>query len=85
MKWIDVNDEMPVELHSIFWPWRNSSKWTKAMWAEQSDKVLVTIRFKDGTKVVTTGETHDGKWYTTVSRTLDPVVTHWMRMPDPAE
>ena len=74
-----LDKDLNVVIHN------DSSKWNKNMWKEQSDKVLVIIRFKDGTKVVTTGETHDGKWYTTISRTLDPVVTHWMQMPEPAE
>lgn len=60
-----------------------STKWSNAMWREQSDKVLVTVAFKDGTKIVTTGETHDGVWNTTISRTLESVVTHWQAMPEP--
>lgn len=82
-KWISVEDRMPVETHSIFFPWYGKPKWSNAMWREQSDKVLVAIAFKDGTRMVTTGETHDGIWHTTVSRTLDPVVTHWMPLPEP--
>ena len=83
--WISVKDRMPVETHSIFWRLIGSKQWTNAMWREQSDKVLVTVSFKDGTRFVTTGETHDGEWYTTVSRTLTPEVTHWQEMPEPAE
>ena len=32
-----------------------------------------------------TGETHDGVWNTAISRTLDPIVTHWMPLPEPPE
>lgn len=81
--WISVNDRLPVETHSLFWPWRDSAKWNNAMWKEQSDKVIVAILFKDGTRIVRTGETHDGKWNTDVSMTLEPVVTHWMPFPEP--
>ena len=81
--WISVKDRLPVETHSLFWPWRDSAKWDKAMWKEQSDKVIVAILFKDGTRIVRTGETHDGKWNTDVSMTLEPVVTHWMPFPEP--
>ena len=81
--WISVKDIMPVETHSIFWRVHGTEKWSSAMWKEQSDKVLVTVAFKDGTKLVTTGETHDGVWNTRISRTLEPVVTHWQAMPDP--
>lgn len=81
--WISVKDKLPVENHSIFWPWYGKKEWSKSMWREQSDKVLVTVAFKDGSRIVTTGETHDGIWNTTISRTLEPVVTHWQAMPEP--
>lgn len=80
--WISVKDGLPVETHSIFYRFYGTQRWSNAMWREQSDKVLVTVAFKDGTKIVATGETHDGVWNTTISRTLDPVVTHWMPMPE---
>ena len=80
--WISVKERMPVELHSIFWSWYGKKEWRNAMWREQSDKVLVTVEFKDGTRLVTTGETHDGVWNTAISRTLDPIVTHWMQFPE---
>lgn len=83
--WISVKDRMPAETHSIFFPLYGKQKWTSAMWREQSDKVLVTVVFKDGTKLVTTGETHDGVWNTSISRALEPVVTHWQAMPEPPE
>lgn len=83
--WISVKDRLPVETHSIFFRFYGTQKWSNAMWREQSDKVLVTVAFKDGTKRVTTGETHDGVWNTTISRTLEPVVTHWQAMPEPAK
>ena len=80
--WISVKERMPVELHSIFWPLYGKKQWSNAMWREQSDKVLVTVVFKDGTRLVTTGETHDGKWNTSISRTLEHTVTHWMQFPE---
>ena len=83
--WISVKDRMPSETHSIFFPWYGKKEWSKSMWREQSDKVLVTVAFKDGSRIVTTGETHDGVWNTTISRTLEPVVTHWMPLPEPPE
>lgn len=81
--WISVEDRLPVETHSIFWPWYGKKEWSKAMWREQSDKVLVSGNFKDGSTFVTTGETHDGVWHTTISRTLELVITHWMPLPEP--
>jgi len=79
--WISVKDRLPTETHSIFFPWYGKQKWSSAMWKEQSDKVIVAVAFKDGTRIVTTGETHDGVWHTSISRTLEPEVTHWMPMP----
>lgn len=81
--WISVKDRLPVETHSMFYRFYRTQKWSKAMWRDQSDKVLVTVAFKDGTRIVTTGETHDGVWNTTISRALEPVVTHWQTMPEP--
>lgn len=83
--WISVMDRLPAETHSIFWPWYGRKEWSKAMWREQSDKVLVTVTFEDGTRLVTTGGTHDGEWYTSISKTLNPIVTHWMPLPAPPE
>lgn len=80
--WISVESALPAETHSIFWPWKDTARWSSAMWAEQSDKVIVAVRFKDGTRIVRSGETHDGKWHTDISRTLEPVVTHWMPFPE---
>ena len=84
-RWIRCEDRMPAETHSIFWPWYGKKVWSNAMWREQSDKVLVTVTFKDGTRLVSTGETHDGEWHTSISKTLNPIVTHWMQMPEPPE
>lgn len=81
--WISVKEMMPAETHSIFFPWYGKKEWSKSMWREQSDKVLMTVTFKDGSRIVTTGETHDGVWNTAISRALEPVVTHWMPLPEP--
>ena len=83
-KWISVEERLPAESHSLFYPWYGTKKWTNAMWKEESDKVLVTIRFPDGKLIAGTGWTMDGKWKTSVSDVLHPTVTHWMEMPEPA-
>jgi len=49
--WISVDSALPAETHSIFWRLKDTPKWSNAMWAEQSDKVIVAIRFKDGTSL----------------------------------
>lgn len=80
--WISVEDEMPVESHSMFWILYGTPKWKNAMWLQESDTVLVAVRFEDGIGYVTTGKTRDGKWTTSISKYVKQTVTHWMPMPD---
>ena len=82
-EWISVEERLPEETHSIFFPRYGTQKWSSAMWKEQSDNVIVTVAFKDGTRLATIGKTHDGVWHTSISRTLEPEVTHWMPLPEP--
>ena len=82
-RWISTDVRMPVESHSFFWKLSGTDKWHNSMWREQSDKVLVVVAFNDGTRHVTTGETHDGKWQTSISPTIEQTVTHWMPLPEP--
>jgi hypothetical protein len=83
-RWISVKDRLPEMHNSIFAPWHGSEKWTKAMWREESDRMIVAILFPDGSRGVGTARLHDGKWQTDIiSRTLKPTVTHWLPMPEP--
>ena len=84
-EWTNVNKSLPLESNSIFKRFYGTDKWNDAMWRTQSDKVLVTVVFPDKTRTVCTGETHDGTWKTSVSQSLNPVVTHWMNFPAPAK
>ena len=79
-QWISVNDDLPKEHDSIF---ANHTHLSKHMWAKESDNVIVYVRFPDGTGRSTEGRLQDGKWWTRVSPMLEPVVTHWMQMPEP--
>lgn len=76
--WISVKDDMPKEHNSIF---ANYTHLSKHMWAKESDNVIVYVRFPDGTGRSTEGRLQDGKWWTRISPTLEPTVTHWMPMP----
>ncbi len=80
--WISVKDRMPEQHNSMFAPWFNSHKWANAMWYEESDRVIVAMRFPDGTRAVSTAKLYDGKWKTDVGRSLNPVVTHWQPFPE---
>lgn len=79
-QWISVKDDLPKEHDSIF---ANHTHLSKHMWAKESDNVIVYVRFPDGTGRSTEGRLQDGKWWTRVSPMLEPVVTHWMPLPEP--
>lgn len=80
--WISVKDGTPDEHDSIFAKHPHMSKY---MWAKESDDVIVYVRFPDGSGRSTEGRLRDGKWYTKISPSLEPVVTHWMPLPGPPE
>jgi len=80
--WISVKDDLPNEHDSIF---ANCKHLSKHMWVKESDNVIVYVRFPDGTGRSTEGRLQDGKWWTRVSPMLEPVVTHWMPLPEPPE
>lgn len=78
--WISVKDRPPEEHDSLF---AKSEHLSKHMWAKESDNVIVYVRFPDGTGRSTEGRLQDGKWWTRISPALEPIVTHWMPMPEP--
>ncbi len=78
--WISVKDGTPDEHDSIFAKHTHLSKY---MWAKESDDVIVYVCFPDGSGRSTEGRLRDGKWNTKISPMLEPVVTHWMPMPEP--
>ena len=80
--WISVKDDLPKEHDSIF---ANHTHLSKHMWVKESDNVIVYVRFPDGTGRSTEGRLQDGKWWTRVSPMLEPVVTHWMPLPEQPE
>lgn len=81
-EWISVKDDLPKERDSIF---ANCKHLSKHMWVKESDRVIVYVRFPDGTGTSTEGRLQDGKWWTKISPMLEPVVTHWMPLPEPPE
>lgn len=82
MEWISVNDDLPKEKASVFNKFYGSDKWSRAMWRTESDKVLVAVTLPDFSRRVTVGSLRDGSWRCTISSTLNPVVTHWMLLPE---
>ena len=83
--WVSVKDRLPEETESMFARFYATEKWDHAMWKNESETVLVCIRFPDGGRKVTIGRLHDGKWNTTVSKVLPHEVTYWMPLPEPPE
>ena len=83
--WVSVKDRLPEETESMFARFHATEKWDRAMWKNESEAVLVCVRFPDGGRKVTIGRLHDGKWNTTVSKVLPHEVTHWMPLPEPPE
>lgn len=81
--WISVKDGLPKEHPSLFANYYGTEKWNKAMWRTESDRVLVTILFPDGTRTVDKGKLQDGEWRTGVSQVLPHKVTHWALWPEP--
>ena len=78
--WISVKDGTPDEHDSIFAKHPHMSKY---VWAKESDDVIVYVRFPNGSGRSTEGRLRDGEWHTKISPTLEPVVTHWMPLPEP--
>lgn len=85
VKWVSVNKKLPDEHPSIFAPWYGTAKWNEAMWRTESDRVLVAIKFSDGTRTVDKGKLQEGKWRTGVSPVISQEVTHWALWPEPPE
>lgn len=83
--WTSVKDGLPKEHPSFFAKYYGTEKWSKGMWRNESDRVLVTIMLPGGTCTVDQGKLQDGIWKTGVSPALPHVVTHWAMWPEPAK
>lgn len=76
-QWIPVEERLPEEHDSAFAKLYGTDEWREAMWRQWSDKVLVTVEFEDGVRVMRHTRTYDGKW------DLSGRVTAWMPLPSP--
>lgn len=60
--WIPVEDRLPEETDSIFKKFKDTNKWSNAMWEKKSEEVNITYELEDGTRKSGTSYTIDGKW-----------------------
>lgn len=83
-EWIPVSEKMPEEHDSIFARLYGTDKWDDAFWRTKSKEVLVTIECEDGTRIVASSHTTDGKWSIEKKTTLiKRKVVAWMPYPEP--
>lgn len=83
-EWIPVSKKLPDEHDSIFARLYGTDKWDDAFWRTKSKEVLVTIEYEDGTRIVKSSHTTDGKWALEKIATLSEFkVVAWMELPEP--
>lgn len=81
-KWIPVSEGLPKEHESIWAKAKGTERWSESMWEKQSDEVIVTELFEDGTTRTDTACTHDGEWYVKL-KTVKRKIIAWMPLPEP--
>lgn len=81
-EWIPVSERLPDEHDSIFARLYGTDKWNDAFWRTKSKEVLVTIEYEDGTRIVKSSHTTDGKW-TVEKKNINCKVIAWMPFPNP--
>ena len=83
-QWIPCSERLPKEHESIWAKAKGTDRWSEAMWEKQSDEVIVTELFEDGTTRTDTACTHDGEWYVKVKIVKRKIIA-WMPLPEPYE
>ena len=80
--WIMCDVKMPEERDSIFAQFKETDKWKNSMFERMSEFVNATVEFEDGTRMVKTLHTVDGKWHMG-SVFLKYKVIAWQPLPEP--
>ena len=80
--WIMCDVKMPEERDSIFTQFKGTDKRKNSMFERMSEFVNVTVEFDDGTRMVKTLHTVDGKWHMG-SGFLKYKVIAWKPLPSP--
>lgn len=82
--WIPVSERLQEEYDSVFARLYGTDKWDDAFWRTKSKEVLVTIEYEDGTRIVKSSHTTDGKWALEKIATLNEFkVVAWIPLPNP--
>lgn len=79
-EWIPVFERLPNEHDSIFAKLYGTDKWNNKLWRTVSYRVLVTIKYDDGTRIVKESHTRDGEW-SDEKRCMNCKVEAWMPLP----
>lgn len=79
-EWIPVSERLPEEHDSIFADLYGTDKWDSKLWRTVSNRVVVTIKYDDGARIVKESHTYDGKW-ADEKRSRNCKVVAWMPMP----
>lgn len=83
-EWIPASERLPREHDSIFAKLYGTDKWDDAFWRTKSKEVLVTIEYEDGTRIVKSSHTTDGKWTLEKRAKLNKCkVVAWKPFPEP--
>lgn len=81
-EWIPVSERLPREHDSVFADLYGTDKWDSKLWRTVSNRVLVTIKYDDGARIVKESYTCDGKW-SDEKRSINCKVVAWMPFPEP--
>lgn len=79
-EWIPVSERLPKEHDSIFAKLYGTDKWNSKLWRAVSNRVLVTVKYDDGTRIVKESHTRDGEWEDE-KRCINCKVEAWMPLP----
>lgn len=82
LEWIPVSERLPEEHDSIFAKLYGTDAWKSGYWRRTSNKVLVTVEYNDGTRIVKESHTHDGEWFDE-KRNIYCKFIAWMPFPNP--
>lgn len=81
-EWILCSKRMPVEHDSVWMKLYGTKYWKSNMWKTNSNEVIVTVEFDDGSRATTTSHTNDGEWQIEKKRKIfNCKVIAWMPLP----